>query len=148
LIGKPTDGLGLPERNRINMKSERELVREISRIGRVSKSAGEAVALVQALLTTEIGAFTLLLDFTPNGISPRTAEFVSIFLDSRQFPFRGLYTEPLFVANGQAGRLFGCVGSFGTPGELPQHLIAHIAHQLGELFAQAHGDAVAGSVAA
>jgi hypothetical protein len=130
------------------MKSEKELVREITRIGVVSKNAGEAIDLIQTLLTKEIGAFTLLLDFTSGGVSPRIAELVSVFLDSRQFPFRGLYTERLVVANGEVGRLFACVGSFGSPGELPRHLLAPIARQLGELFTQAHAHGFVGPVAA
>lgn len=128
--------------------SEKELIREISRIGRVSKNVSEAVELIQALLTKEIGVFALVLDFTPHGISPDTAEFISIFLDSRQFPFRGLYTSPLLVANGEAGRLLGCVGSFGSPGELPEHLVSHIARQLATLISSSRGKALVTSVAA
>jgi hypothetical protein len=72
------------------------------------------------------------------GISPWAAKSVAEYLDSRQFPFRGVYTAPLIVENRKIGRLIACFVSFGSPGEFLQHLTAHIAQQLGELLARTH----------
>jgi hypothetical protein len=122
------------------MRSETELIHEISRIGHESKSVHEAVEIVQSLLATEIGGSTLLLDPAELGISSWAAKSASEFLDSREFPFRGLYTAPLVVGNAAAGRLIACFGSFEAPGESLQRLTAHIAWQFGQLLARTHGE--------
>ena len=120
------------------MKSESEIIREISRIGHESKSVDEAVKVVQSLLATEIGASTLLLDPAELGISSWAAKSASEFLDSREFPFKGLYTAPLMMGNETSGRLIACFGSFESPGEFLQRLTAHIALQFGQLLARTH----------
>jgi hypothetical protein len=119
------------------MRSERELVLEISRIGLESDSVEEAVELAQSLLAGEIGGSAILLDPVEQGISPWATKCVSEYLDSRQFPFRGV-TVPLVVNNIKVGRLIACFVSFGFPGELLQNLAAHIAKQLGALLARTH----------
>jgi hypothetical protein len=118
------------------MKSERELIHEISRIGRESRSLHEAVDLARALLDLEVGSSTLLVDSAQDGISPQAAKRVSDFLNSREFPFRGLYTARVLVGNSEAGRLIACFDSFGFPGGLLERLTGHIAQQLGQLIAR------------
>ena len=120
------------------MRSERELILEISRIGHESKSVDEAVESAQSLLAREIGGCTLLMDSGEQGISLWAAKSASEFLDSREFPFRALYTTPLIAGNETAGRLIACFGSFGSPGEFLQRLSAHIAQQFGPLLARTH----------
>jgi hypothetical protein len=122
------------------MKSESEIIREISRIGGESQSVDEAVKVLQSLLATEIGGSTLLLDSAERGISSWAAKSASEFLDSREFPFRGLYTAPLMVGSKTAGRLIACFGSFESPGEFLQRLTAHIAQQFEQLLARTHGE--------
>jgi len=124
------------------MRSESELIVEISRIGHESKSVHEAVEVVQSLLATEIGGSILLLDPAELGISSGAAKSASAFLDSREFTFRGLYTAPLMVGSRTAGRLIACFGSFESPGEFLQRLTAHIAHQFGQLLARTHGEGI------
>jgi hypothetical protein len=130
------------------MRSERELILEISRIGHESKSVDEAVGSAQSLLAREIGGSTLLLDPAEPGISPWAAKSASEFLDSREFPFRGLYTAPLMIGNDSAGRLIACFGSFESPGESLQRLTAHIAQQFGQLLARTHGEVISRAEAA
>jgi hypothetical protein len=130
------------------MRSESELVREISRIGHESKGVDEAVKVVQSLLVTEIGGSTLLLDSADLGISAPVAKSASEFLDSREFPFRGLYTAPLMVGSKTAGRLIACFGSFESPGEFLQRLTAHIAQQFGQLLGRTHGEVISRAEAA
>ncbi len=130
------------------MKSEREIIREISRIGHESTSVDEAVEVVQSLLATEIGGSTLLLDPAELGISSWAAKSVSEFLGSREFPFRGLYTAPLVVESKTSGRLIACFGSFEAPGESLQRLTAHIALQFGELLSRTHGEVISRAEAA
>src|SRR5580700_7338418 len=104
------------------MKAEKELVREISRIGRQSKSVEEAVELAQTLLAGAIGASVLVVRPPDPGIPSLTGTPISALLDSREFPFRGLYIAPLAAGGTEVGRLFACFGSFGSPGKLLQHL--------------------------
>jgi hypothetical protein len=130
------------------MKSESEIIREISRIGYESKSVDQAVEVIQSLLATEIGGSTLLLDPAELGISAWVAKSASAFLDSREFPFRGLYTAPLMVGGKTAGRLIACFGSFESPGEFLQRLTAHIAQQFGQLLARTHGEVISRAEAA
>ena len=130
------------------MRSEKELIFEISRIGLESKSVEEAAGAVQALLASEIGGATLLIDTVELGISSWAAKTASEFLDSREFPFRGLYTVPLMVGNERAGRLIACFGSFESPGEFLQRLTAQIAKQFGQLFARTHREVISRAEAA
>jgi hypothetical protein len=118
------------------MRSERELIVEISRIVHESTSVDEALKAAQSLLAVEIGGATLLLDPAESGISSWAAKSASEFLDSREFPFRGLYTAPLMIGDERAGRLIACFGSFESPGSFPQRLTAHIALQFGPLLAR------------
>lgn len=120
------------------VRSEREVILEINRIGHESDSVEEAVELAQSLLAEEIGGSALLLDPVEQGISPWAAKSIVEYLDSRQFPFRGVYTAPLIVEDKKVGRLIACFVSFGSPSEFLQHLTAHIAQQLGELLARTH----------
>jgi len=130
------------------MKTENEIIREISRIGHESVSVDEAVRIVQSLLATEIGGSKLILDSEDLGISARVAKSTSEFLDSREFPFRGLYTAPLMVGNKTAGRLIACFGSFESPGEFLQRLTAHIAHQFEQLLSRIHSEVISRAEAA
>jgi hypothetical protein len=130
------------------MRSERELILEVSRIGHESKSVDEALKAAQSLLAREIGGSTLLLDPTEPGISSWAAKSASEFLDSREFPFRGLYTAPLTVGNERAGRLIACFGSFESPGEFLQRLTAHIAREFGPLLARTHREVISRAEAA
>jgi hypothetical protein len=57
-------------------------------------------------------------------------------LDSREFPFRGLYTEQLRVGGRKVGLLVACFGSFGVPGKLLPALTSQIAGQLNEILAR------------
>jgi hypothetical protein len=120
------------------MRNERELILEISRIGHASTSVAEAIHTLQALLAGEIGASVLVVRPIHRVASSLAAESISEFLDSRRFPFRGLYTAPLVVGGRELGRLIACFGSFGSPGELLRRLTAHAAQQLGELLDREH----------
>jgi hypothetical protein len=106
------------------------------------------VEAVQSLLATEIGGSTLLLDPAEPGISSWVAKSASEFLDSREFPFRGLYTTPLMVGSKTAGRLIACFGSFESPGEFLQQLTVHIAQQFGYLLSRTHGEVISRAEAA
>jgi hypothetical protein len=130
------------------MRSEKELNLEISRTVHESKSVDEAAQFAQSLLAKEIGGSRLLLDFAEPGNPSLAAKSASEFLDSREFPFKGLYTAPLLVGNQRAGRLIACFGSFEFPGELFQRLTAHIANQLGQLLTRPHGEVISRAEAA
>jgi hypothetical protein len=122
------------------MRSEKELMLEISRIGRESTSLAEAVEAAQSLLAREIGSATLLIDPAEPAISSWAAKSASDFLDSRKFPFRALYTAPLAAGNLPAGRLIACFGSFETAGDFLPRLAGHIAQQFGPLLSRTYGE--------
>ena len=118
------------------MRSERELMAAITRLARQSKGAEEAIGLFQAVLTAKIGDSTLLVEPVDERTSFWAAKSIAGLMDSRVFPFRGLYTAPLMVGSRKVGRLVACFGSFDAPGLTLSHLTAHIAHQLGEVLSR------------
>jgi hypothetical protein len=110
------------------MMNERQLISEIGGIARCAGSVEEALAGMESLLGREIGSATLLL--RPLGGSRLNESAVSNFLESREFPFRGIYTAPL-LEQGQS--LVACFGSWGAPGDLLRRATASIARDLGTL---------------
>lgn len=110
-----------------------DLIPVIDNISRQAKSVDEAIELFESLLAGEVGGATLLVDPVEEGISPGMGKTVTAFLESRQFPFRGLYTAPLTVGSRKVGKLIACFGSFGAPGKSLPEVTAHIATQLSEI---------------
>ncbi len=115
------------------MESEAELIPLIARLSHQSRSLEEAIELFQTALTGEIGDSILVVEPVNGGSSPLVGEVMARFMESRVFPFRGLYTAPLLVGNRKVGRLVACFGSFGAPGKALSGLTEHIAQQLGEI---------------
>jgi hypothetical protein len=115
------------------MHTERNLIPAINSLSRQAKSADEAIELFQSLPAGEVGDATLLMDAVEEGVSPDTGKTIAAFMESREYPFRGLYTAPLTVGSRKAGRLVACFGSFGAPGKSLPQLTAHIARQLSEI---------------
>ncbi len=114
---------------------ERDLIPVITRLSNQAKSIDEAVELLQAVLAGEIGGALVLLEPFDAG-SPRVAKATSDFMESRRFPFRGLYTAPLVVGKVQVGKLIACFGSFGVPGKELPTLTTHVAEQLSAVLAR------------
>jgi hypothetical protein len=112
---------------------ERELLSEIVRITRDAEGLGLALRQLQNLLATEYGGALLIL--RPASGSPATAAspHISEFLESRNFPFRGLYTAPVAGARRHAGTLVACIGAFGAPGDLLRRVTAFAAEQISDL---------------
>ena len=110
------------------MGFDRELIRGIERISRRSRNIEEAIHEVEAALKSEIGEAQLLLQPAGEKLSPSSLQTVSSFLESRAFPFRGVYTAP-----SRAGRLIVCFGGVGGPGRFFQELTDRIASELGTL---------------
>jgi len=125
-------------REDINVARENEnyLIPVMSQLARQARNINEAIALFQPLLAGEIGGATLFVDTNPESISPSVMKSTAAFLDSRQFPFRGLYTAPLKVGGRKVGLLVACFGSFGVPGKLLPALTSQLAGQLNEILAR------------
>lgn len=115
------------------MGTERNLIPAINSLSRRAKSADEAIELFQSLLAGEVGEATLLMDAAEEGVSPNTGKTIAAFMESRQYPFRGLYTAPLTVGSRKVGRLVVCFASFGAPGKSLPEVTAHVARQLSEI---------------
>jgi hypothetical protein len=115
------------------MGTERNLIPAINGLSRQAKSVDEAIELFESLLAGEVGGATLLVDPVDAAISPGAGKTVAAFMESRQFPFRGLYTAPLTLGSRKVGNLVACFGSFGAPGKSLPEVTAHIARQLSEI---------------
>ena len=113
--------------------NEHELMSEIGGIARLAHSLDEAVTRIESLLAHEIGSATLTLQPVQNGSPFLAGTGVSRFLESREFPFRGLYTAPLVKGDRPRGMLIACFGTWGAPGDLLQRATAYTAEQLGTL---------------
>lgn len=115
------------------MGTERNLIPVINGLSRQARSVDEAIELFESLLAGEVGGATLLVDPVEEGISPGTGKTVAAFMESRQFPFRGLCTAPLTVGSRKVGKLIACFGSFGAPTKWLPEVTAHIARQLSDI---------------
>lgn len=123
------------------MINERQLISEIGGIIRRAGSVEEAVARIEGFLAPEIGSVTLLL--RPLDGSRLNEVAVSRFLESREFPFRGIYTAPLVAGGRSRATLVACFGTWGAPGELLRRATASIAKDLGSLASRLQPQVVA-----
>ena len=110
--------------------SEKELVRKIHEIAREFCALDDAIEETRALFSAEVGEATILVRPIAHGASVFSEPTVAEFLESRAFPFRGVYTAPL----GTAGVLIVCIGSWGSPGALIQRLVDYAGIQLSRLY--------------
>jgi len=133
---KPGESVLKKEGKTMTPGNERDLIPAISRLSRQSKSIDEAIEVFESVLSGHIGNATLLVDLSEEGMSPSVAKSTAAFMDSRQFPFRGLYTAPLTVGRRKVGRLVACFGTFGVPGKSFPALTSHVAGQLSEILAR------------
>jgi len=115
------------------MVNESELISEIRGIARKSGSLVEAVDRIENLLAREVGAATLILRPVECGSPFLTGTGVTKFLESRDFPFRGLYTAPLVQGDHPRGVLVACFGTWDVPAEMLQRATVYTAAQLGSL---------------
>jgi hypothetical protein len=113
-----------------------DLIAVISHLGRQANNLNDAVHLFQPELANRIGNAVLLIDHLDYGMSPSIAQSTAAFLDSREFPFRGLYTAPLTVGHRKVGRLIACYGSFGAPEKTLPEVTSHVARQLSTILAR------------
>ena len=109
--------------------SEKEFLREMNRIVRESGIAEDAIEKMQALFAAEFGETRLLLRPVIWHASIFGQRAVRDFIESRRFPFRGVYTAPL----GLDGVLIACIGSWSAPIETIQSLVEHAAVRLAPL---------------
>lgn len=112
---------------------ENELLIEITRTIDGSSTLEEAIQHVQSVLNEEIGAACLIVCPEPLRASHFREGRVLSLLDSREFPFRGVYSQP--IRNGDRC-LIACFGSWGAAGDLLQRIVAHIATAFDRLLAQ------------
>jgi hypothetical protein len=124
--------------------SEKEFVRDLNRIVRESGIAEDAIEKTQALFAAEFGVTRLLLRPLLWHASIFGEPVVRDFIESRSFPFRGVYTAPL----GADGVLIACIGSWGAPIETIQSRVEHAAARLAPLSVMAQDRAARQSEAA
>ncbi|MEQ1884980.1 MAG: hypothetical protein ABL967_07960 [Bryobacteraceae bacterium] len=105
--------------------SEKELKREISHIFQQANSTNQAMVWAGDLLGREFGEVRLLQGRPLNSGSAFGEPAVAQFLESREFPFRGVYT----AASGRTTVIL-LLGSWGAPRRSMQIFADHIAAQL------------------
>jgi len=116
--------------------NERQLISAIGGIARLSGSLDEAVGLIENLLTREVGSATLQL--RPAGDSSQlfAGPAVMRFLESKEFPFRGMYTAPIVQGGQSRATLVAYFGAWGAPGELLRRATSATAEHLAMLLAR------------
>jgi len=128
--------------------NEKEILVEISRIAGDAETVVQAADQIQARLAIEVGNAMILLRSAADRTSLFQDNPVAEFMESREFPFRGLYIEPLVVGGEKAGTLVACFGSWGAKGEFLQRATAHISEQLAVLLGRTPSGAPFKGVAA
>ncbi len=124
--------------------STNEFVREINRIVRESVLEQDAIENAQALFAAEFGETRLLVRPAIWDGSIFAEPAVRDFIESRRFPFRGVYAAPL----GPDAVLIACIGSWGAPIDSIQSLVEHVALRLAPLSEEARRPAARQSEAA
>lgn len=112
---------------------ENELLVEITRAINCSSTLEEATQRVQSVLDEEIGAACLIVCPEPLRASHFREGRVLSLWESREFPFRGVYTQP--IRNGNRC-LIACFGSWGAAGDLLRRIVVHIATAFDRFLAQ------------
>jgi hypothetical protein len=113
--------------------TEKELLFEITRIGVGARTLHDATQRIESLLTNEVGAVALLVRPHALNASLFREEIVTRFLESPEYPFRGIYTASVKGGPGRDGCLMACFGSWGAAGDLLERISTHIADSLGTL---------------
>lgn len=111
---------------------EQELNTEIAGIVRRARSLAPALHEIRQLIAQEFGAALLVVRPAAGGTS-LPASIVSEFLESRQFPFRALYTAPLKAEGREAGTLVACIGTWGSSGDILRRITTFAGEQLAAL---------------
>src|SRR5438270_7181110 len=112
---------------------ENELLSEIGRIVRSADGLGPALRRVQALIAGQYGGALLIIRPVSSGTSLPPAPALYDFLESREFPFRALYTAPLNPGNRAAGTLVACIGTWGAQADLLRRVTNFVGQQLTDL---------------
>ena len=112
---------------------ENEVLLEIGNIARLADGIPSALTRIQTLIAAYCGGALLIVRPASSGpVLPETPA-VCEFLESRQFPFRGLYMTPLNAGHRAAGTLVACIGTWGVPGDLLRRIAGFIGQQLTSL---------------
>ncbi len=100
--------------------SEKELMAQLESIAGEAKSLEGALTAMERLLSSEIGSAVLTL--RPEGTNllslPEATPGVLKFLESHEFPIRGMYSARIELGGLSAGTLLACFGTWSAPNRL------------------------------
>jgi hypothetical protein len=113
--------------------SDKELFLEIGRITSSAHTVDEAIKHTQSLLGNEVGHAVLFVRPIHAGASLFSETEIREFLDSREYPFRGIYTSYITTNGEDVAILIACFGSWGAPGDLLRRATEEISIQLASL---------------
>jgi len=113
---------------------ESELLADLGEIAGAADSVGEALQAMEALLSDQLGSAILILRGPAEDLTSQRQGFsVAGFLESRDFPFRGVYSERIESGGRPAGTLLACFGTWGAPSQLLRAATVQAAKQIGAL---------------
>ena len=112
---------------------EYELLADLGEIAGAANSVSDALKGMEMLLSQRIGSAILILRGTREDSSAAAGFSVAGFLESREFPFRGVYSEKVEHDGRPAGTLLACFGTWGAPSQLLRAVTAQAAREIGAL---------------
>ena len=120
---------------------ERELTEKITGLAIRAQSVKQLLDSVATLLTGEFGSAILFLRPLAHGrplfTEPGLSDFnVAQFLESRDYPFRGVYTARVVHRGRPHATLVACFGTWGSSGEILHRVTSLVAEQIGEIVVQ------------
>ncbi|MDQ1473694.1 MAG: hypothetical protein QOJ99_5174, partial [Bryobacterales bacterium] len=107
-----------------------ELLGEIGNVIRHADDLPSALTRIQSLLASHCGGALLIIRPASSGAVLPAVPAVYAFLESRQYPFRGLYMAPVNSGGRAVGTLLACIGTWGAPGDLLARITVFVGQQL------------------
>ena len=115
---------------------EKELLGEIESVVRSAEGLGPALNCIKALIGAYCGGAVLVIRPESFGHATSTPPRVLEFLESRQFPFRGLYFAPVNYEKGPPHTFIACMGTWGIAADSLRRITTFTAQQLSVLISR------------
>jgi hypothetical protein len=114
------------------MMTKKELTSGIASISNRADTAAATLEKIEQFLSKEGDDARLLLRHPRHGQSVFADPEIATFLESRNYPLRGVYTAQIARSGGDSAVLALCLGSFGTSAESAQHAVDVAAQHLAQ----------------
>ncbi len=115
---------------------EKELLGEIENVVRNAEGLTSALTRIKALIGAYCGGAVLAIRPESFGRATSTPPPVLELLESREFPFRGLYFAPVSYGSGPIHTFIACLGTWGISADSLRRITTFTAQQLSELISR------------